>query len=121
MTASRQPEIAMRENLYVNGEWVQPVGTGMLDVINSTTEEIMARVPEGNAEDINRAVTAARAAFESWSLTLPTERAEFLQKIAAGLSARQNEIASIIASEVGMPLPLATMVQAGLPAVVMGA
>jgi len=121
MTASRQPEIAMRERLYVNGEWVQPAGTGMLDVINSTTEEIMARVPEGTAEDINRAVTAARAAFESWSLTLPTERAEFLKKIAAGLSSRQDEIASIIASEVGMPLPLATMVQAGLPATVMGA
>jgi len=111
----------MREKLYVNGEWIQPAGTGMLDVINSTTEEIMARVPEGTAEDINRAVTAARAAFESWSLTLPTERAEFLQKIAAGLSSRQNEIASIIASEVGMPLPLATMVQAGLPATVMAA
>ena len=121
MTASRQPEIAMRERLYVNGEWIQPAGTGMLDVINSTTEEIMARVPEGTAEDINRAVTAARAAFDSWSLSLPTERAEYLQKIAAGLSSRQNEIASIIASEVGMPLPLATMVQAGLPATVMAA
>src|SRR5215471_15761959 len=120
MTASRQPEVTVREKLYLDGEWVQPAGTGTLDVINSTTEEVMARVPEGSAEDINRAVAAARSAFESWSSTLPTERAALLQKIAAGLSSRQNEIASIIASEVGMPLPLATMVQAGLPAAVMG-
>jgi aldehyde dehydrogenase (NAD+) len=120
MTASRQPEVSVREKLYVNGEWVEPAGKGMLDVINSTTEEVMGRVPEGAAQDINRAVAAARAAFDSWSATPAAERAGFLQKIAAGLVARQNEIAAIIASEVGMPLPLATMVQAGMPAMVMG-
>jgi len=89
-------------------------------VINSTTEEVMGRVPEGTAEDINKAVAAAHAAFDSWSATAAAERAGFLQKIAAGLAARQNEIAGIIAAEVGMPLPLATMVQAGMPAMVMG-
>jgi betaine-aldehyde dehydrogenase len=120
MTASRQPEISVREKLYVNGQWTEPVGKGMLDVINSTTEEVMGRVPEGVAEDINRAVAAASGAFESWSATSPAERAGFLQKIAVGLVARQSEIAAIIASEVGMPLPLATMVQAGMPAMVMG-
>lgn len=120
MTASRQPDVSIREKLYVNGQWVQPAGQGMLDVINSTTEEVMGRVPEGTAEDIDRAVAAARAAFDSWSATSAAERAEFLQKITAGLAARQNEIAAIIASEVGMPLPLATMIQAGMPAMVMG-
>jgi betaine-aldehyde dehydrogenase len=120
MTASRQPEVSVREKFYTNGEWVEPAGGGMLDVINSTTEEVMARVPEGTVEDINRAVAAARRAFDSWSATSAAERAGFLQKISAGLVARQNEIAAIIASEVGMPLPLATMVQAGMPAMVMG-
>ena len=120
MTASRQPEISVRERLYVNGQWVEPAGKGMLDVINSTTEEVMGRIPEGNAEDINRAVAAASAAFERWSMTSAAERAGFLQKIAEGLVARQGEIAAVIASEVGMPLPLATMVQAGMPAMVMG-
>lgn len=120
MTASRQPDVTVREKLYVNGKWVEPAGKGMLDVINSTTEEVMGRVPEGTAEDINRAAAAARAAFDSWSATTAAERAGFLQKIAAGLAARQNEIAAIIASEVGMPLPLATMVQAGMPSMVMG-
>ncbi len=120
MTASRQPEVNVREKFYTNGEWVEPADGGMLDVINSTTEEVMGRVPEGAAEDINRAVAAARRAFDSWSATSAAERAGFLQKISAGLVARQNEIAAIIASEVGMPLPLATMVQAGMPAMVMG-
>jgi len=120
MTASRKPEVSVHDRLYVNGEWVEPAGEGTLDVINSTTEEVMGRIPEGTPEDVNRAVAAARAAFDSWSVTSAAERAGFLQKISAGLAARQNEIAAIIASEVGMPLPLATAVQAGLPAMVMG-
>ena len=120
MTASRQPEITSRENLYVGGKWVKPSGKGMLDVINSTTEEVMGRVPEGTVEDINGAVAAARGAFDSWSAAPVAERAAFLQKIAAGLANRQTEIADIIANEVGMPLPLATMIQAGMPAMVMG-
>ncbi len=123
MTASPKPEVPeviVHEKLYLNGEWVEPAGKGMLDVINSTTEEVMGRVPEGTAEDINRAVAAARRAFDSWPGTPAEERAGFLQKISAGLAARQNEIAAIIASEVGMPLPLATAVQAGMPAMVMG-
>ena len=124
MTASHKPEVSVHDNihdeLYVNGEWVQPTSSRTLDVINSTTEEVMGRIPEGTPEDIDRAVAAARAAFDSWSATSPADRAAFLQKISAGLAARQNEIAEIIASEVGMPLPLATMVQAGMPAMVMG-
>ncbi|MEK6285405.1 MAG: aldehyde dehydrogenase family protein [Acidobacteriota bacterium] len=112
--------MSVHDKLYVNGGWAEPAGKGMLDVINSTTEEVMGRVPEGSPEDINRAVAAARAAFDSWSATSAAERAGFLGKISAGLAARQNEIAAIIASEVGMPLPLATMVQAGMPAMVMG-
>ncbi|HTG15639.1 MAG TPA: aldehyde dehydrogenase family protein, partial [Blastocatellia bacterium] len=105
MTASRKPEVSVHDRLYVNGEWVEPAGEGTLDVINSTTEEVMGRIPEGTPEDVNRAVAAARAAFDSWSVTSAAERAGFLQKISAGLAARQNEIAAIIASEVGMPLP----------------
>src|SRR5437870_3612672 len=112
MTASLKPEVIVQDKLYVNGGWAAPADKGMLDVINSTTEEVMGRVPEGVPEDINRAVSAARSAFDSWSTTSAVDRAGFLEKISAGLAARQNEIAAIIASEVGMPLPLATMVQA---------
>ncbi len=120
MTASRQPDVIVHDKLFINGEWVTPAGSGVLEVTNSTTEEVMGRIPEGTPEDIDRAVCAARAAFDSWSETPASERAAYLQKISEKLAARRPEIAAIIASEVGMPLPLATAVQAGLPAMVMG-
>ena len=120
MSASQQTEIKAHDKLYINGQWVEPAGTGRLDVINSTTEEVMGRIPEGTPADADRAVAAARAAFDSWSQLAAGERAAYLQQIAERLQARQSEIAAIIASEVGMPLPLATAVQAGLPAMVCG-
>jgi betaine-aldehyde dehydrogenase len=119
MTASK-PEVKVHDKLYVNGKWVEPAGKGLLDVTNSTTEEVMGRIPEGTPKDVDGAVAAARAAFDSWSSTAVEDRASFLKRIAEGLGARQSEIAAIIASEVGMPLPLATAVQSGLPAMVMG-
>ncbi len=109
------PNLKVCDKFYINGQWVAPAGTGTIDVINSTTEEVMGCVPEGTAEDINAAVAAAKAAFESWAATPVSERANYLQAIADKLKARQSEIANIIADEVGMPLPLATAVQAGLP------
>ena len=120
MTASKREDVKVYDKLYVNGEWIEPAGSNLLEVINSTTEEVMGRIPEGTPEDVNRAVAAARAAFDSWSATSIEERAGFLQRVSEGLAARQEEIGAIIASEVGMPLPLATAVQAGLPARVCG-
>lgn len=120
MTASIQPDVISYNKLYVNGQWVESTGSNTIDVINSTTEEVMGRIPEGTAEDADRAVRAARAAFDAWSATSVEERASYLQRIAEKLGERKNEIAAIIAAEVGMPLPLATAVQAGLPAMVMG-
>lgn len=120
MTASRKPDVIVHDKLYINGKWVEPAGAGLLDVTNSTTEEVMGRIPEGTAQDVDRAVAAARAAFNSWSETSVDERARMLNAISERLAARQGEIAAVIASEVGMPLPLATAVQAGLPAMVSG-
>jgi acyl-CoA reductase-like NAD-dependent aldehyde dehydrogenase len=108
------------EKLFINGDWVTPSGKGSIDVINSSTEEVMGRIPEGNAEDIDRAVRAARAAFESWSQLPAATRADYLQKISAGLVARTDELAKLVAEEVGMPLPLSKAIQAGLPAMNFG-
>src|ERR1044071_8183686 len=118
MTASKREDVKVYDKLYVNGEWIEPAGSNLLEVINSTTEEVMGRIPEGTPQDVDRAVAAAHAAFDSWSSTPVEERAGFLQRISEGLAARQQEIAAVIASEVGMPLPLATAVQAGLPAMI---
>ncbi|MBL8192015.1 MAG: aldehyde dehydrogenase family protein, partial [Acidobacteria bacterium] len=108
------------DKLFINGQWVNSTGTGTIDVINSTTEEVMGRIPEGTAEDVNAAVAAAKAAFESWSTTSVESRRRYLQLIADKLAAKKEEIAALVAAEVGMPLPLATAVQAGMPAMIMG-
>jgi betaine-aldehyde dehydrogenase len=120
MEAAAKLNVRNYDRFYVNGEWVKPVGDGMIDVINSTTEEVCGRVPEGAAEDIQAAVAAAKAAFPGWSSLAPTERAAHLGAIAAKLQERRDEIAQVITDEVGMPLALATAVQAGLPAMVCG-
>src|SRR5450631_3794442 len=96
----------VRDQLYVNGQWTAAKGSKSIDVINASTEEIMGRIPEGNEEDVNAAVAAARAAFDGWAATPAAERAGFLQKIHEGLKARMEEIGRLIASEVGMPLKL---------------
>ncbi|HEY8766359.1 MAG TPA: aldehyde dehydrogenase family protein [Dehalococcoidia bacterium] len=107
----------IRDKFYINGAWVEPTGAGMIDVINPTTEEVVGRVPEGTAEDIDKAVMAAKAAFETWSQTTVEERVAYLQKITANLQAKQEEIAVTIAREVGMPIPLSRFIQAGVPIV----
>ncbi len=110
-----QPAPIVRDRLYIGGEWVEPSGTKTLEVVNSTTEEVMGTIPEGNAKDVDRAVGAARAAFEGWSQTPVEQRAELLGAIAMGLEERAEEIAGLVARELGMPLALSMMIQAGLP------
>ena len=109
------PNVRNHTQLYLNGQWTAPAGSGTIEVLNSTTEEVMGRIPEGTADDVNAAVAAAKAAFSTWATTPVAERANYLAAIAAKLQERQAEIANLIAEEVGMPLPLATAVQAGLP------
>lgn len=109
-----------RDMLYINGTWAVSSGAGSIDVINATTEEVMGRVPEGTPEDVDRAVTAARTAFEPWAATPVAKRADYLTAIEAGLKARADEIARTITGEVGMPLKLSLRIQAGLPAANLG-
>ncbi|MBI2799684.1 MAG: aldehyde dehydrogenase family protein [Gammaproteobacteria bacterium] len=103
------------DKLYLNGEWVKPHGTGMIDATCASTEEVATRIPEGDKTDADAAVAAARAAFDSWSRTPVAARVAFLEKIAAGMEARKNDVALAIATEVGMPLKMASAIQASLP------
>jgi aldehyde dehydrogenase (NAD+) len=105
----------VRDKLYIGGEWVAPAGTGTLEVVNPTTEEVVGRVPEGTLEDADRAVQAARAAFESWSQLSRYDRAGYCAAIAAELDARGDALAALITSELGMPIGLSRMIQVGLP------
>jgi acyl-CoA reductase-like NAD-dependent aldehyde dehydrogenase len=112
-TATQQD---VREKLFIGGQWVDPAGSERLDVINPSTEEPIGSIPMGTRDDVDRAVAAARDAFEVWSQFTPQERGERLAAVAAGLSERGDEIAALVASELGMPLKLSRMIQAGLPA-----
>jgi len=100
---------------YINGQWVAPQGKGTIDVIDSGTEAVMGRIPEGVEADAEAAVAAARAAFDGWAATPAAERGALLQKIADNLKARTDDLAQIIAGEVGMPLKLARAIQVGGP------
>ena len=63
------------DKLYIGGEWTPPSGKGSFDVIDASTEELIGRIPAGDAADVDRAVKAARAAFEAWSRTPPPSAA----------------------------------------------
>jgi acyl-CoA reductase-like NAD-dependent aldehyde dehydrogenase len=109
-----------RDHLYIDGEWVRSTGSARIEVLSASTEEVIGSVPEGTPDDVDRAVTAARRAFESWSQTSVEERAQYLERIYQGLSTRIERIARLIAAEVGMPLHMATAIQAGLPIMTTG-
>src|SRR5262249_45971643 len=109
-----------RDKLYIDGAWVPSTGSGTIDVVNATTEEVMGRVPDGTPEDVDRTAKAACRAFETWSETPVEERAKFLQLLHEGLNARMQDIAETVTGEVGMPMVFSQMIQAGLPAMVMG-
>lgn len=100
---------------YINGQWVKAQSADILPVHDSSTEEVMATVPAGTAQEAEQAVLAARAAFDGWASLTPEERAVYLDKIAAGLKARTDEMALAIAREVGMPLKMSRIVQVGGP------
>jgi len=108
------------DQLYIDGQWVQPSGSGTIDVINASTEQVMGHIPAGDAADVDRAVAAAKAAFETWSRTDVAERSKFIQGLADALGARNQELAETMCGEVGMPMFLSQLVQAGLPAAVAG-
>jgi aldehyde dehydrogenase (NAD+) len=108
-------EVQAKDRVFIGGKWVEPSGTEPIEVINSTTEEVMGTVPACTAEDADRAVAAAREAFDSWSRTSREERAGYLTAIAAGLGERSEEIATTISQELGMPLTLSRLIQVGLP------
>src|SRR5688572_2961505 len=105
----------VKDKLFIGGRWVAPHGRETIDVHNAGNGQVMGRVPAGDAADADAAVKAARSAFDSWSNSSPASRAEFLEKISAGLKARADEIARTIAQEVGMPLKMSSRIQAGLP------
>src|SRR5687768_80463 len=105
-----------RERFYIDGTWQNPTGADTIEVRSAATEEVIGRVPKGTADDVDRAVRAARRAFDGdWARTEPAERSAWLEKLAAALEKRVPDIAATISQEVGMPITMSTTIQAQLP------
>ena len=98
-------------SFYIDGHWVAPTVPKTLDVINPATEEVSGRISLGSAADVDRAVTAARRAFASYSTTSREERLALLARIIDGYEARQGELARAMTAEMGSPITFANEVQ----------
>ncbi|MFN8175896.1 MAG: aldehyde dehydrogenase family protein [Solirubrobacteraceae bacterium] len=104
-------EVQVRDRLYVGGEWVEPSSETTIDVVESATEEVIGRVPDGDSADVDRAARAARAAFDGWAATPLEERIAALERIAEQVKSRLDVFAETVARELGMPVALAGPVQ----------
>ena len=98
---------------YINGEWVEPIGSDTVDVINPATEDVIGTIALGTHEDVDVAVAAAQNAFKTFSQTSVEERLELLNKITEIIGSRSEDLATAITSEMGAPNGLAKAAQAG--------
>jgi aldehyde dehydrogenase (NAD+) len=107
--------VQVKNAFFVDGGWVPVEDRDALAVVNPATEEQIASVPAGTADDVDAAVAAAGRAFEGWASQPPHARAALLSAAADALEARTDEVAALITSEMGTPLWFSTAVQVGNP------
>ncbi len=108
----------MREDLtfYIDGGWVAPAQSDTFEVINPATEEVIGRVAQGSAADVDRAVSAARNAFDAWSASTPSERLDLLRRIREVYASRRDDLSAALTAEMGAPSALANGFQLDLAA-----
>jgi len=98
---------------YINGQWVNPIGEVRTHaVINPATEQEIAHIALGSKADVDAAVAAAKAAFETFSQTTKEERIALLERIVAAYDKKMGQIAEVISDEMGAPMYLANGAQA---------
>jgi aldehyde dehydrogenase (NAD+) len=101
------------EDIYVGGKWIPSTSENSLLVRSPSTEEAIAQVPDANAEDMDAAVRAARAAFDHgpWPRMKPSDRADVMRALLAELTERADELAHVIGTENGTPQMLLRLAQ----------
>lgn len=97
---------------YIDGKWVAPESDRKFPVLNPATEEQIGEIILGNEADVNKAVAAAKKAFESYSRTTPTERMKLLERLMEVSRARFEDLAQAISSEMGAPINVSREAQA---------
>jgi aldehyde dehydrogenase (NAD+) len=104
--------MAHERQFYINGEWVEPATPALLDVIDPSTEESFTHIAVGSAADVDRAVAAARVAFQTFALSTRAERLDLLRAILAEYRKRVDDVAAALSQEMGAPLAFAKSSQA---------
>lgn len=95
------------KNIYIDGEWIPSIATGVLTVTNPATEEVIASTPRGTPADVQLAAEAAARAFPGWATTAVADRAAIFRELARICERRSDEITRTIVSELGYPITLA--------------
>ncbi|HLT15987.1 MAG TPA: aldehyde dehydrogenase family protein, partial [Acidimicrobiales bacterium] len=107
----------VHDKLFIGGRWVDPAGSDVIEVISPHTEEVVGRVPEGTTADIDRAVAAARRAFDEgeWPRMSPEERIAAVQRFSDAYAARMMDLAEVITTEMGSPISFSQLAQTPAP------
>lgn len=103
--------------LYINGEWKRPSGSDRISVVSPFTEAIIGTAPAASKEDVDRAVAAARNAFDGgpWPAMMPHERAQVLRRVRDAMAAGREELAVLVTDEMGSPITQSRSIQIGAP------
>jgi betaine-aldehyde dehydrogenase len=97
--------VQVYKELFIGGEWVQPEGNGTIEVVSPSSEEVIGVVPDGTPADMDKAVGAARRAFDEgpWPHLSPVERAEVLNRLSQALQGKAQDLADVISAQNGSP------------------
>ncbi len=108
------------DRLFIGGEWVEPSSTNVIEVVSPMTEEVVATVPEAMEADVDRAVEAAKRAFDEgpWPRMTPAERGAVLAKVSDAVRNEMGDVAELISGEMGSPVSWATMAQVLAPTMI---
>ena len=101
-----------RKNFYIDGKWVSPAEPKNFKVIDPSNEEICAEISIGGKKDVDKAVSAAKKAFETWAFSKKEERLDLLEKLYVVYKKRWAEMAKLISLEMGAPMKFSTEMQA---------
>lgn len=110
------------DTLFIGGEWVAPATSERFEITSASTEEVIGSVPAAAEADVDRAVAAARRAFDDprgWSTWAPSDRADAIERLANELESRAAEMARRVSMQNGMPIAIATGLEGGFPLVVL--
>lgn len=103
-----------QERLYYNGAWQEAHSNTYEEVINPTTEEVIGKVVMADQEDVNKTVASAKAAFDSWNNLAPEKRADYVEKILNGITARKDELVDTMIKELGTSRQFAESTQVSI-------